>query len=367
MAPELHRKKCMRILAMVMLGLGLPAETAHAAPVLQRLGITPPPKSQGDSWKEMRPRGPVGRGLGETIHMLKTQPYTTRKVLFTDAERNASAYDIITNQYKDAQLAGSSEQKRIGQILKQLGRTSKSELGVQAPMTRQFAVLQGGAAADPNAMAITNGSIVVHKSLIDLADNVAKAAAAAKNPREMLVNMLAVADGKFTAPAGLDAHRVKQLSDGFLAAALGHEMTHALKFHASEGEPGVFMPLVGETKMPSAIPVREHVADLGGSDLATRAGFSTMGQALVPLYTTVMDIIAKNLKSDDSDHPPGLTRYSSFYQYLDMRKDTGRRLYDGKTPFRLGKKFMNKQDQAEFAALPTPEDLTKVAQSLLSK
>lgn len=351
------------------------AQRAHDQ-LLQRLGIegTPPSRAAIDSLKQnvQRAQVKVDRPLSQTLQQLKTKPFLNRDAVLSVRDRGILAHVSIDQGYEvlsdvGARLSADRYQSRVSSVFTPLGDRMQKEWGVapSASGAGRIAVIEGGNADPFNAATLPNGSIVVHRSVLDEADRVGAAVAASANGEELVKNLTLVVLNKFEPPPNLDPQKVQKYSNAFVAMVVGHEMTHAARFHTSTGQPSSDRP-------GAQVRAKETISDAGGIELAARAGYSPLGAVAVPLYFSVLEALSGRAGLPPGDnpeinHPSGIDRYAFLYRYVAKRVDAPRTIYDGVHPRQAGAPLFAAGDKAELAKLPPPEAVRQYATALAAK
>ena len=345
--------------------------------LMRRLGIVVDPATRRADRQVMKklsrlkwyPERSSGRGIDASIKILGKLPFTWRPVQYDNATRRAMtrmAVDGSYNPLKDGgvHLSEKGYQKRAHSMFWQISSRFSRELGYDPKRrVKNVVVVEGGSADSLNAVTFWNGSIVVHRELMDTADRVGAAVVAASSPDEIVNNLRDVAKGAFSAPAGVDKARAREVADGFIATVIGHEMGHAIKRHGPTGRPrGQSIPLLG-IGSPSQ-RARETICDGAGTDLAMRVGYSPLGIGAVGLYFAMYEATRGFADHSQGSHPAGIDRYRFTYRYMDRRQTRGRILYDSRRRLRDGPEYMTPEMRQAFARLPRPTDVVQVAKQI---
>jgi len=294
------------------------------------------------------------------VSTLQRRAFVGRRPVYTHSERAAIARETAMTMLKDPNVHLSSPeiQARVDSVHASLVKPLGKELGIRRP-TPGIAVIEGGEGAH-GASALPNGSIVVHRQVVDLADRIGAAIASSRDEKEMIGNLKDVARGRFVAPAHLDRTRAQEYAKATVAFVIGHEMTHGVRQDGATGQAPIRKGMWGRAKRAA-----ETASDAGGLELATRAGYSPMGQVGWSLYQMVETAVhGRDLDAkQQGSHPTPLARYTFAYRYLDNRKDTSRITNEGGSR-QAGEPFFSAAQKSAFASIPSPEAVRKQLKEL---
>lgn len=351
-----------------------PAQTAGSLErthrqILRGLGLEPGRLTR----KQIRgyspkPEAPVGQSLKQAIHQLKIRPFLTRPVVHDAKTRAFLAKSAVESRYSplanpEVRPSDGTYQRRVHGIYWTLTGRARRELGVGKEGLGPLLVLEGGAAKGVGAAALANGSIVFYRASVDVADQVATAIGAARGKRDLLGNLLSVALGR-TPPTGKLSREARHIADGFVAATVGHEMTHGLKKNAATGRPADVKETPFGLRSP-AYRAQELVADAGGAELALRGGFSTAGILGFYAFLAVSEAYTGGMNGPlAGTHPRAIARYDTVYRQLKRRAGERRLLYDGVHPAKKGPAYLDASERSALESLPTPTELREYVMTL---
>jgi len=295
------------------------------------------------------------QGIAQTIRILQHQPRTNRPVVWSMSERTMMAQlqgrDIAGDV---AYLSAPELQARVDSTHASLAHVMQTHFGVQpASHGDRIAVYQPSNPYQFSASTLADGSIVMHERVLSVADEIGVAVAAAHDGKEVAKNINDVRLGRYVRPANVDRVRAKQISEGFVAFIVGHEMSHGWR---EDGPNGLF----GNKKRVQR--AAETVSDAGGIELATRGRYSLVGQAAAVAYIAMMGAEVRKPNVDKGGHPAGVKRYDFVYRYWDRRKDKPSIVYENGEKS-SGGPFLSPEQRTEFELLPSPEDIVAVVEA----
>jgi hypothetical protein len=310
---------------------------------------------------------PCGRSLKQAIRQLRTQPFLTRPVVHDATTLAFLSKSAVEGRYSpfaspEVRPSAPAYQRRVHGVYWQLAGRLRRELGISKDGIGPLLVLEGGPAKDVGAAALPNGSIVFHRASVDVADRVATAIVSARGKRDLLGNLLSIALGR--TPPATDTRKARHIADGFVAATVGHEMTHGLKKGTAVGRPAD----VEQTPFgirSRAFRTQELVADAGGAELAMRGGFSPAGILGFYAYLAVAEAYTGGMNGPlAGTHPRSIDRYQLVHRHLTRRADQRRLIYDGVHPPRHGTAYLDPSERAALQAFPTPAELREYVMTL---
>jgi hypothetical protein len=253
--------------------------------------------------------------------------------------------------------------RRAHSIYWRLGGRLSRELGIGKGALGPMLLLEGGKADRPGATSLANGSMILHRGSLVLADAVARALVSARSRREALSLMVSVVLDR-TPDVEVDQRQSQRVADGFLAVTVGHEMMHGLKGHLAQGRARdvVRTPFGTSSRTYRA---QELVADAGGAELAMRGGYSPVGILSFYLYQTVLEAHTGCMNGPlAGTHPRSIERYRVVYRLLERRADEQRLIYDGVHAPKRGAAYLSSEDRQALRQMPTPDELEEFVLTL---
>lgn len=253
--------------------------------------------------------------------------------------------------------------RRAHSIYWRLGGRLSRELGLEKRALGPMLLLEGGKADRPGATSLANGSMILHRGSLGLADVVARALVSARSKREALSQLVSVVLDRAPEVA-VDQRECQRIADGFLAVTVGHEMMHGLKGHVAQGRARDVVRTPFGTSSPT-YRAQELVADAGGAELAMRGGYSPVGILSFYLYQTVMEAHTGCMNGPlAGTHPRSIERYRVVYRLLEKRADQQRLLYDALHAPKRGPAYLSPADRQALRQMPTPAELEEFVLSL---
>lgn len=299
------------------------------------------------------PKAQAPKGIALTLSKLKSRPFVNRKSYVPHEHHAANAAEDRASYGAETHPSAEHYQTRARDLFAKIQARADSELGLEPGelRPRSIEVIEGGAAESPEALALSDGSVLVHRQLIDTADRVGEIMASSNTSGQLVNRLYAMVNGRDRGKPAVDHEAAKHYASGFLSFAVAHEMTHVLRAHFErpldrEGQP-IESPAVDRWRVG-----KEKMADIGGIELATRAGHSPAGQAATLLYIELLSQVAHM----DAAHPPGMDRYAAAYRALQSRAAGNRVNFSGGKRSE-GEPWMSESAAAELARLPKPEDV----------
>jgi hypothetical protein len=369
-----------------------PQSAVRESELLRLIGITPENSAASPlDWAHARlqngaPIGRVtdaqGRPTGKLpLSVLRTRPFVNRKpVLGSRAARNAAAAMGFLLSYdphvSPVQASAPEYQKRLGDLVGKARGVLGDELATRLEdYVPGFAAVEGGPFADSlNAVTLPNGSILVHKKTMEVADRLGASLAGAGSRQDVLRAWIRLTVEQAGPAAGPAVGNSRHLADSVLAEVVYHELGHALGEH---GATGIILPSAAdviERRSARGVQAKETSSDLKGIELAVRSGHSPLGAAsfmaalsFVELYSGQLqyDPGAGRFRPSKADHPSALDRYGRMYRTLDRMTRQQRRVY-GRAGRTDGAAYMDEQQRRDFALLPTPAELEGALAQILS-
>ena len=383
-SPDISVEAAAAQLAELKSRLADPVASAREAELLGMLGITREnSKASPLDWShsQLQNGAPIGkttdaagRPTGKLpLSELRRRPFINRRlVLDTPEARNAaSAMGFLLSYDPHLSAAQASEpryQRRLTDLFAKARSVLREEMGTEfADYVPGFAVVQGGPFSDSlNAVTLPNGSILVHKKTIEVADMLGASLATAATRQDVLRAWVGMTvGGGRTRPGGRALRDPQALGDAVLAKVAYHEVGHALGQH---GASGIILPTAKEAaagRSARGIQAKETVSDIKAMELAIRAGHSPLGAASFMAAMSFVELYAGSLKYDPqagafqkspADHPSALDRYTRTYKTLQRMRDGRRRVYV-RSQRTEGRPYMTEQQRQDFDLLPTPAEL----------
>lgn len=311
------------------------------------------PRSQPRTVASTDPKEQAPKGIAQSIARLKTRPFVNRKSYVPHEHHAANAAEDRASYGAATHPSPEHYQARARDLFSKIQARADSELGLEPgeQRPRSIEVIEGGAAESPEALALSDGSVLVHRQLIDTADRVGEIMASSSTGGQLVSRLYAMVNGRDRKLPAFDHGEAKHYASGFLSFAVAHEMTHVYRAHFErpldrEGQP-IQSPAVDRWRVG-----KEKMADIGGIELATRAGHSPAGQAATLLYIELLSQVAHM----DAAHPPGMDRYAAAYRALEKRASGNRINFSGGKRIE-GEPWMSESAAAELARLPKPKDV----------
>ncbi len=155
-----------------------------------------------------------------------------------EASAATRAYLMHIGGGRPPNLANQEHQARIDPVVQRLFSAVTNELAQDpSDFIPGIAAIERDPLAHETSPAFSfeNGSIVVLKPFLGLAQALGGAIAAATDERSLIANLIALSRGEFKLPPTVSASDVAYYADSVVAFVIAHEMVHSLKNHPARG------------------------------------------------------------------------------------------------------------------------------------